>query len=387
MKFCPNCGHQVSEDMRFCTECGQKLTEPTRKTEPHSAHKLFNQANERWHQRQRFLLDGDEEQATNACAEVIRLCQLSIEADQRMGDAYIMLANALSVAASRVPRKVDAEPYEFLLSRAAAVIHCWYLLPHRGYPTTNNTAIGEQLWRDIFDEVKDYYALTEDAAQVLMGSYRDSLAAEVISHAGFQEIQGVIMQQLFEKAKTQVCKIAVACRINASEMLSEIAKSMQAASNVAKTRRSRDETWLLWWHTFFREWSSKCFFRWFARCGDSKDYQAMQNLWLQSFEPLWVAGCDVARIERLNGLRKIPWQFISSPPESATQAGEEAMWQYLDSMDEWFRKAIDIFKDTLRTVFVRTLKDLKAYDKDSPIGRQKRFMSVFQDVTGQERKG
>jgi hypothetical protein len=195
MRYCSNCGHQVSEDMRFCTECGQKLMEPTRKTQPRSAYKLFNYANERWHQRQRFLLDGDEEKARKACVEVIRLCQLSIEADRRIGDAYVMLANALSVAASRVPRNLDRESYEFLLSRAAAVIHFWYSLPHRGYPTTKNTAIAEQLWRSIFDGVKEHKALPEDAALALMNSYRDSFAADTISTSSFDELERVISNQ------------------------------------------------------------------------------------------------------------------------------------------------------------------------------------------------
>lgn len=158
------------------------------------AGKLLNEANDRWQQRQRFLLSGDEEQAQRACVEVIRLCQLSIEADQRMGDAYVLLANALSSASSHGPGNLGSERYEVLLSTAAAVIHLWYSLPHRGSHTTKNTAIGEQLWRVIFDEVKEHQALAEDASLALMDSYRDSLAAETISPASFAEIQGVIVR-------------------------------------------------------------------------------------------------------------------------------------------------------------------------------------------------
>lgn len=168
-----------------------------------SANKLFNEANERWHQRQRLLLNGDEERARNACVEVVRLCQLAIEADQRMGDAYVLLANALSSASSHAPRDLDRERYEFLLSRAAAVIHFWYSLPHRGYPTTKNTAIGEQLWKITVDEVKECKALSEDAALALMNSYRDSLAAGTISPASFEKIQEVVLRTVSPSEPSQ----------------------------------------------------------------------------------------------------------------------------------------------------------------------------------------
>lgn len=161
-----------------------------------SAGKFFNQANEHWHQRQRFLLEGDEESERDACAEVIRLCQLSIQADQRSGDAYVLLANALTVATSHGPGRSDQERYEFLQSRAAAVIHLWYTLPHRGYPTTkiNNTAIGERLWRIMVDDISQDKSLPEDATVALVESYRDNLAAETTSPDSFEKIKGIILR-------------------------------------------------------------------------------------------------------------------------------------------------------------------------------------------------
>lgn len=159
-----------------------------------SAGKLFNQANEHWHRRQRLLRDGDDEGARKACLETIRLCQLSIQGDERMGDAYVLLANALTVAASHDPGHSDQERYEFLQSRAAAVIHLWYTLPHRGYPTTkiNNTAIGERLWRIMVDDISQDKSLPEDATVALVESYRDNLAAETTSPDSFEKIQELI---------------------------------------------------------------------------------------------------------------------------------------------------------------------------------------------------
>ena len=159
-----------------------------------SANELFNQASEQWRRRQRFMVKGDEESERGACAEVIRLCQLSIQTDERMGDAYVLLANVLTVAASHGPGRSDQERYEFLQSRASAVIHFWYTLPHRGYPITKNTAIGERLWGIMVDDISQDKSLFEDAAIALMESYRDNLATETTSPESFEEIKGIILR-------------------------------------------------------------------------------------------------------------------------------------------------------------------------------------------------
>lgn len=158
-----------------------------------SANELFNQASEQWRRRQRFMGEGDEERERAACVEVMRLCQLSIQADERMGDAYVLLANALTVAASHGSGRLDKERYEFLQSRAAAIIHFWYTLPHREYPITKNTAIGERLWRIMVDDISQDKSLSKDAVIELIESYRDSLSGEAISPGSFEKIRGMIL--------------------------------------------------------------------------------------------------------------------------------------------------------------------------------------------------
>ena len=160
-----------------------------------SANKLFNQASDHWRRRQQFLLQKDEAGAEQACLEVIRLCQLSIQSDEKMGDAYVLLSNALSVAASHTSGPSDPERYEFLQSRAAAVIHFWYSLPHRDYPITKNTAHGERLWRILVDEVRRDKSLPSDNATIaVMESYRDNLAAETILPDSFDKIKAIIVR-------------------------------------------------------------------------------------------------------------------------------------------------------------------------------------------------
>ncbi len=156
--------------------------------------KLFNQANEHWHRHQSFLLDGNDERATEACVEVVRLCQQAISASPKNGDAYVLLANALISGAYRCNLPLDQKRYEFLLTRAAAVIHFWYCLPHRGYPITRNKEIGERLWRSILEQLMYDKALTENPVIALMSSYKDNFAAEAISPSSFLQIREIVLQ-------------------------------------------------------------------------------------------------------------------------------------------------------------------------------------------------
>jgi hypothetical protein len=158
------------------------------------AGRLFNQASENWEQRQYFLLEGDKERATEASIEVIRLCQLSIQKDGRTADAYVLLATALLSSASQFSRRKNPDQYEFLLSRAAAVIHLWYSLPYKGNLISESTAaVGERLWRITVDQIMQDKKLSETDMVTLMYTYRNKLAANTISPASFPEIQKVIM--------------------------------------------------------------------------------------------------------------------------------------------------------------------------------------------------
>jgi hypothetical protein len=212
--------------------------------ETRSARRLFNQAADHWRRRQ-FLLKEDEAGAEQACLEVIRLCQLSIQSDEKMGDAYVLLSNALSVAASHTYVPSDLERYEFLQTRAAAVIHFWYTLPHRGYPITKDKTHGERLWRIIFDEVRRDKSLpSEDAATKLMESYRDSLAAEAILPDSFGKIKSIIARTTpkpkVEQPAQQVSLEALLLPLETFNFLVEIlpkALQMESRKEEASTDR------------------------------------------------------------------------------------------------------------------------------------------------------
>jgi hypothetical protein len=155
----------------------------------HKAGRYFNQANEYWSQAKQYVLNDKLKHANESLIEVVRLCQLAIESDKRIGNAYILLANALMNLARQIPEQEKPVLHDYLLSRAAAVIHLWHSLPYRNYPISKNAGIGEQIWIATVKEISNSKSLSEAAAISLLDSFIDSLATEAISPESFDMIK------------------------------------------------------------------------------------------------------------------------------------------------------------------------------------------------------
>jgi len=151
--------------------------------------RLSNEAIAHWRQRQQYLLENNKEAAKQECLEVIRLCQLSITADQREGDAYVLLANALLSSVAYAPRHTNPESYEFLISGAAAIIHLWHSFTYRGYPITVREDTGEKILRAVLDEIMQNRSLPEQNVIAWMDYWRDNLAGSLLSPTSFHTIQ------------------------------------------------------------------------------------------------------------------------------------------------------------------------------------------------------
>ena len=183
------------------------------------------------------------------------------------------------------------------------------------------------------------------------------------------------MEQLKKKAR-ELEVVATMCKVNPDEVIDDISDSMETANKRSKSLYSKDKTkdlYLQWWDVFFKEWSHKCFVRWINKFGDSKDYELVKNSWYV-FEILWVVGCDMVRITRLNELRESISGVIAR--ESPSEDDESAIWQWIDNFDETAIKAIDSFKREQRQAFVQVLEELREYDKASLFGKLKRFLST-----------
>jgi hypothetical protein len=184
------------------------------------------------------------------------------------------------------------------------------------------------------------------------------------------------MEQLKKKTR-ELEVVAAMCKVNPDDVIGDMSDSMETANKRAKSLYPKDKTtdpYLQWWDVFFKEWSHKCFVKWINKFGDTKDYELMKNSWY-IFEILWVVGCDMVRITRLNELRESISGVIAR--ESPSEDDEGAIWQWINSYDETALKAIDLFKGKQRQAFAQVLEELREYDKASLLGKLKRLMSTY----------
>lgn len=200
------------------------------------------------------------------------------------------------------------------------------------------------------------------------------------------------MEQLHEKAR-ELQVIAAACGLDASDVLDDIADSFEKPNKLAalphfsQNRLSDDwvphrEAWIKWWGIFLEEYSLKCVKRWVAKSGNLKDSQSMEKLWLESFEPLWVAGCDIAKRGRVKDLKDGFTAIFSRHSENLSkserqdlQADLQAWVDWCDKWGEGAQLIIDKFKGKQRQAITQTLKDLREYDETSLLGKLKRLIS------------
>lgn len=188
------------------------------------------------------------------------------------------------------------------------------------------------------------------------------------------------MEELHARAD-ELGRVATSCGLDKKAALDDIADSMEIANKLGSPSSRDDirEFFSRWWVAFMNLYFLKCLKRWQAQCGNSRDYQSMQKLWLESFEPLLVVGCNFAKDIQRNNIKKglVPL-FLAGHPERHTKADEESLQGWLDDflgkLDEGFVKGITIFKENQRQVIAKSLKDLAEYDKVSPLGKLKRLI-------------
>jgi tetratricopeptide (TPR) repeat protein len=155
-----------------------------------SADGLFNEATDHY-RKLRYLFD-DRKRFAQELAEIVRLCQMAIDKEPRLGDAYVLLANALSLAAFEW-RVKDYETYEFLISRAAGVIHLWATEPIKDFPLTKNKQIALQLWDGIAERISELKKQPMQSVEEQMIVCRDTVGREALCVLDYEPILRRIM--------------------------------------------------------------------------------------------------------------------------------------------------------------------------------------------------
>jgi hypothetical protein len=277
-----------------------------------------------------------------------------------------MLADALLSSAIQVTMHVNPDLYDFFLSGAAAVIHLWHSFPNENYTMPERKDIGERLWRMTIMELMQIRAQPQQDVIKYMDLERDKLAAAIISPASYKGIKTKldsarsVIDPLYKKS-AELRAIAIQCELNTNELIDEISASMQVANDKSQktafscelnTNELIDDwsSWLAhWWWIFLEQWGRKCLTKWSAKFEASKDYEIMHKSWFDYFEPLWLAGCDIARIQQL------------SNPVFGDDKGKLRQWMHVN--DQFVLNTIDRFKKMQRQVITNVLKKVRQYDK------------------------
>lgn len=125
--------------------------------------------------------------------EVIRLCQWSIAADHKNGDAYILLANAYSELDSNV--QFGASDHFQYMRWAAAIIQHWSDTPLRNFPFTKNKKIGEKLYEEILDSVIKNGGYSKDQGQHQMKTWSKSYVDDALNPRSYSDIKEKLNNQ------------------------------------------------------------------------------------------------------------------------------------------------------------------------------------------------
>lgn len=177
-------------------------------------------------------------------------------------------------------------------------------------------------------------------------------------------------------------KAAIDCQLEDDVEFDDVSDAVERANKIASGfsggLENLNENALKWWAAFLEQYSIKCFRRWKDKCANSKEYEAMNHLWLDRFEPLWLAGCDLAKTLNIANKKKFFSELISQAPRSLGAADKEPITRWENEFYVWLTKAqsemIDDYRNIQRQAIAKTLTEMRKYDKDSPFGKLKRFL-------------
>lgn len=165
------------------------------------------------------------------------------------------------------------------------------------------------------------------------------------------------MSELMDKHSpeaTALHKAALACGLRDAVAFNDLADSIGAATQFGLSLDA--ELHRLWEHSL-RSWQvlldtycARCFARWHQSCGQSRNYNAMWELWCDSFEPLWLVGCRLAQAMRIAKTQAaLDWMVSTVSADTRGTRTEQA------ETESWARdftrslpNAMDLLKENRR---------------------------------------
>ena len=225
-------------------------------------------------------------------------------------------------------------------------------------------------WNDIKTELQKHETLVRET----MNERRAKISGSIEDSLG---------EQLNDK-RIELNVIAARCGLDEKDICSDIADSMEEATNLTKPLDSpeiSDSWWGLWWYKLLERWAGKCFIKYMDKSRELyphilySNYEEMRGLWLSEFEPLWEVGCDVARLIEIDLMMKSVNKFISSNTGRFDENQKQSIRKWVNSYDEIALGLSDLFRKKLHKVFDSSLEWSKGHSKDLISAELKRLLS------------
>lgn len=181
------------------------------------------------------------------------------------------------------------------------------------------------------------------------------------------------------KMANEIAALAKECGINTEEAYNDIASSFEKPNKLmARHKLPSDnilsgygEAWIKWWDIFLREYLNKCIERWGTIYGRSLDADTLRAYWFERFQPLWMAGCDVAKSIRMKEFQEAVTMYMEHVVDLNNEDKLEAQ-AWIERIEEAASQAVTLFKESHSEALDKTIAALKDFDNTNIFGKLKR---------------
>jgi hypothetical protein len=180
----------------------------------------------------------------------------------------------------------------------------------------------------------------------------------------------------FQQAADMLNKEGEACSLEPEIIFNDVADCMEYANKTASSRPINEVPTVIW-QTFLTQYSTRCFKRFQEICCDPQNNRLSQHpekmwleMWAEKFEPLWLAGCNLAKVQTINKLKGL---YFSQHPEQLAK-GDKVISDLLNRVKVELSENIQAIREIQKQAFIKTLKLQADYDKASPIGKLKMML-------------
>jgi hypothetical protein len=172
-----------------------------------------------------------------------------------------------------------------------------------------------------------------------------------------------------EERVFEIKKAAIACGLKPDHAVDDVAEACGVAEQIVPDSEEHKAT--KWWPAFLKDYSVRCVGRWQAKCGNLKNDEAMERLWLEYFEPMWIAGCNYVKDLAIQNVRGRCDKIASKDAGRFNGQDLQKLKQYCnsvaDDLDKVISSEITKFTALQRDTLSKVIRQASGhYEGDAP---------------------